>query len=301
MEGMRGNIREIARRVEAMNQIVDSLGSPTLKLLTAELSIEHASCYGDWDAGIELGESAVDLARSLHLKTLLPRLLVWLSLIYIGRGDFKRVKELTDEAWEVSGAGLAADQKGFIDVHTVVPAHIGRAAYHVGREEWDEAIRVGEAGLAIAERTGYGMWSIHRLLPLLAEAYAQSRDLENAKRIGERLRSLSAPLGHQLGMAWADACDAVTTWLEGDSERGADLLRKAAELLDVIPMRLDATRLRRQLAGRLAEIGDRDGALQELHSVHATFAWLKCAGELEKTRVQFRELDAEPPPLLPEA
>ena len=142
------------------------------------------------------------------------------------------------------------------------------------------------------------MWSIHRLLPLLGEAYVQSRDLERAKQIGERLRSLSAPLGHRLGLAWADACDAIIVWLEGDSERGADLLRKATDLLDEIPMRLDATRLRRQLAGRLAEIGDRDGALQELRSVHATFAWLGCVGELEKTRVQFGELDAEPPPLV---
>lgn len=298
IEGMRGDTREIARRIEAMNQVVDEVGSPTLKLWTAELSIEHAYCYGDWDAGIEMGESAIALARSLHQKTLLPRLLVWLSLIYLGRGDFKRVKELTDEAWEVSGAGLAGEKSGFIDVHTVVPAHIGRAAYHIALEEWEEAIRAGEAGLAIAERTGYGMWSIHRLLPLLGEAYVQSRNLEQAKRIGERLRILSAPLGHRLGLAWADACDAIIEWLEGDSERGADLLRKAADLLDEIPMRLDATRLRRQLAGRLAEIGDRDGALRELHSVHATFEWLGCAGELEKTRVQFRELTAEPPPLV---
>ena len=298
MEGMRGNTREIALRIEAMNQIVDDVRSPTLKLWTAELSIEHAYCYGDWDAGMELGESAVDLARSLNQKTLLPRLLVWLSLIYIGRGDFDRVKELTDEAWEVSGADLAADHSGFIDVHTVVPAHIGRAAYHLGVEEWQEAIRVGEAGLAIAERTGYAMWSIHRLLPLVGEAYLQSRNLEQAKRISERLRSLSAPLGHPLGLAWADALDSIIAWLEGDSERGADLLRKAADLLDAFPMRLDATRLRRQLAGRLAEIGDRDGALPELRSVHATFAWLGCAGELQKTRVQFGELNAEPPPLV---
>ena len=208
------------------------------------------------------------------------------------------MKELTDEAWEVSGAGLATDQSGFIGIHTVVPAHIGRASYHLGVGDWEEAIRVGEAGLAIAEKSGYGMWSIHRLLPIVGEAYMRSRDLKQARRICERLRSLSAPLGHRLGMAWADTIEAIVAWLEGDSSRGADLLRKAADQLDAIPMRLDATRVRRQLAGRLAEIGDRDGALQELRSVHTTFAWLGCASELQMTRGQFRELDAEPPPLV---
>jgi hypothetical protein len=33
----------------------------------------------------------------------------------------------------------------------------------------------------------------------------------------------------------------------------------------------DAARLRRQLAGRLAETGDRDGALLELRKVHDLF------------------------------
>ncbi len=288
-EGMRGNTKELVRRVELMEQIANDVGSPTMKLWTAEFSIELAYCYGDWDAGIDAGESAIDLARSLHQKPLLSRLLVWLSLIYLGHGDLGRAKELTDEAWEVSGAAFATNQSGFIGVHTVVPAHIGRASYHLRNGDWDEAIRFGEAGLAIAEKSGYGMWSIHRLLPIVGEAYMHSRQLEQAKTISERLRTLSVPLGHRLGMAWADTIDAIVVWLEGDSERGAELLRKCADQLDAIPLRLDA--------GRLAEIGDREGALQELRAVHTTFAWLGCESELQMTRGQFAELDAEPPAL----
>jgi len=295
MEGMRGNLSEIPRRLRKMSRIVEALNSPILRLWSAELSIEHAYCYGDWDTGIELGESAVDLARSLHQNTLLPRLLVWLSLIYIGRGDFERVKELTDEAWEVSGAGRTNEK--FVDVHTVVPAHIGRAAYHLAMNEWDETIRIGERGLAIANRSGYGMWSIHRLLPMVGEAHFHCRNLEPAKRIAARIRHLSEPLGHRLGLAWADGLDAITVWLEGDIVRGADLLRQASDALDAIPMRLDAARLRRQLAGRLADLDDREGALGELRAVHATFEWLGCARELENTRGQVAELGAEPPAL----
>ena len=218
-----------------------------------------------------------------------------LSLIYLGRHDIERAKELTDEAWEVSGAGNAAGTRRFVNVHTVVPAHIGWVAYHLAVDEWDEAIRVGEAGLAIADESGYRTWILHRLLPLVCEAYVESRNLDRAKQIGARLRAMSAPAEHRLGLAWADACDALVAWLGGDSEQGAALLSRAADALDAIPMRLVAARLRRQLAGRLAEVGDREGALRELRTVHTTFAWLGCTQELEKTRVQFAEVGAEPP------
>lgn len=57
----------------------------------------------------------------------------------------------------------------------------------------------------------------------------------------------------------------------------------------------DAARIRRQLAGRLAEIGDREGALTELRQVHDTFLHMGAKDELQKTRIQFKELDARPP------
>jgi hypothetical protein len=65
--------------------------------------------------------------------------------------------------------------------------------------------------------------------------------------------------------------------------------------MEGIPLVYESSRLRRQLAGRLAEIGDRDGALTELRSVHAVFTRLGARPELEKTMLQFAELGAEPP------
>jgi DNA-binding NarL/FixJ family response regulator len=96
-------------------------------------------------------------------------------------------------------------------------------------------------------------------------------------------------------MAWADSADALIAWLGGDPHRGAELLRRACDALDAIPIVLDAARLRRQLAGRLADTGDRDGALRELRAVHQLFARLDVRSELEKARDQFRELGAKPP------
>ena len=73
------------------------------------------------------------------------------------------------------------------------------------------------------------------------------------------------------------------------------MLRQAAESLEAIPVIPDAARVRRQLAGRLADLGDRDGALAELRRVHDIFAQLGAEDELNKTRAQFREVGARPP------
>jgi hypothetical protein len=180
-------------------------------------------------------------------------------------------------------------------VHTVVPAHIGRAAYHLTRGDWGDAARIAEAGLAIADRTGYVVWAIHHILPIIGEASIHARNLGRARDIGARMRAEAEALGHPLGLAWADACDGVLTWLEGDAQRGAVALRKGAESLEGIPLAYEASRLRRQLAGRLAEIGDREGALAELRRVHEAFTRLEARPELVKTLQQFEELSAAPP------
>jgi DNA-binding CsgD family transcriptional regulator len=58
----------------------------------------------------------------------------------------------------------------------------------------------------------------------------------------------------------------------------------------------DAARLRRQLAGRLADLGEIDEALVELRHVHDVFSRLGAGLELEKTRMQFRQSGHRPPP-----
>jgi DNA-binding NarL/FixJ family response regulator len=75
------------------------------------------------------------------------------------------------------------------------------------------------------------------------------------------------------------------------------LLREAAEQLEALPFMYDATRLRRQLAGRLADLGDREGALRELRLVHERLLRTGADAELQKARQQFRELGTRPPPL----
>jgi DNA-binding CsgD family transcriptional regulator len=291
LEGLTGHTPPMRRHIAAAEAIAEQQRSPIYRLWTAELEIELASATGDWDRAIAMGEHAIALARSLNQRTLLPRVLVWTSLVYMGRGNLERAKSYVDEAWDVSGA----DNTGPHDVHTVVPAHTGLAAYHLTTRNFHEAIRIAQKGLAIADRTGYAFWAMHRLLPVMAESYLHLRDVEGAAATEARIRHEAERLGHKVGLAWADTCRALVAWMQGDLVLAATLIREACGSLEAIPVIPDAARLRRQLAGRLAEIGDRDGALHELRIVHDIFLRLGAEDELAKARGMFREVGAKPP------
>lgn len=290
LDGLTG--RSSARLyMEQSARLAERLQSPVLRVWTAEVAVEYAAAAGDWDRALALGERTIGLARSLNQRALLPRVLVWTGLLHLARGDLERGERCVREAWELSGA--AGDRPR--DVHAAVPAHAGMMAFWLAAGDVPQAIRIGEAGLALADRTGYTVWAIHRLLPILGEAYAQAGDLDGLVRVSRRLRADSERLGHKLGLAWAAAGEAVVEWRSGDLERSARLLREAAEELDAIPFKADAARLRRQLAARLRDLGRREEALVELRAVHEVFARLGAQRELEKTREQLRELGARPP------
>ena len=291
LEGFLGEVEVMDRHIQRCREIAKELRSPVLELWTSEVLLEHAMAAGEWNTGIALGERAVARARVLGQDALLPRLLVWLSLIYLGRGEIERGRACVDEAWTLSGAATGDNSR----VHLVVPAHIGKAAYHHAAGEYEEAIRVGEAGLAIAENTGFIIWAAYRLLPLIGEAYLQIHDAEAGLHIEKRMRRYGKKTGARVGLAWLDAYEAIKVWYSGDIERATVLLRKAAEELEAVPMIYDAARLRRQLAGRLADLGDRDAALEQLRRVHEVFQRIGAEPELKKTRGMFRELDTRPP------
>lgn len=291
--GMMGDTASLEPAIEEARRLAEALRSPVLRLWTAEMSIELAYATGDWDTGLTLGEQSIGLARTLNQRALLPRLLVWTSLFYVGRGELDRAELLVAEACEVSGLRRSG---GPLDVHLVVPAYIGLAHYQVALGDYDDAIASARKGLEIAEGTGYILWAIHRLLPIYAEACLWAGEIELAAELGQRMRQHAEAMNHSLGLAWADACEALVAWKRGDPAGGAVLMRKAAERLEGIPMIPYAARIRRQLAGRLAEIGDTEGSVEELRRVHDVFVRLGAELELEKARMQFREIGHRPPP-----
>jgi DNA-binding CsgD family transcriptional regulator len=294
--GLTANVEEVAHHLAEAQRLADELRSPLLRVWTAEVAIEYHAGIGEWDTAVALAERTLEVARALGQHTLVPRLLVWLGLLYFGRGDVERGKRCVDEAWELAGAGREGTTDSTAgDVHSIVPAHTGRAAYHLTMQEYEEAISVGERGMEIADASGFVVWAVHRLMPVIAEAALWKSDMVRARRIGERLRRDAQRLGHRLGLAWADATDALVELLQGNKHRSVEMLRRVAEQLEAVPYVPDAARVRRQLARALAETGDRDGAMRELRRAHEIFARLGAAPELRATREQLRELGARPP------
>ena len=274
--------------------MADRYRSPVLRLWTTDMLVEHDFATGAWDAGLARGEKAIALARSLHQRTLLPRLLVWTSQFHVGRGDLERAEDLVTEAVELAGIG---SEETTIDVHRVVPTYIGLAHYLVHLGDFDDAIEAARKGLEIAEGTGYTLWAMHQLLPILGEACIWAGRLDEAEEVGHRMREHAERIDHALGRIWADACDALVRWERGDPEGAVDGLLAAADAFEAIPVTWPATRLRRQLAGRLYDIGRPEEAHAQLARVHAECVRLGAGLELEKTRIMYREQDLRPPPI----
>jgi DNA-binding CsgD family transcriptional regulator/tetratricopeptide (TPR) repeat protein len=291
--GLSGSSGAMARHLAESERLADELGSPVLRCWTAEIAVELHSGTGDWDAGLALAERTIPMARALRQRVLLPRLLVWAAMIHLHRGDAAKAQEYLDEAWKLSIGNKGGPRVA--DVHSAVPVHAGLVAYHVAMGDHRRAIELGDAGLALVDRTGYLAWGIHRLLPMMIEAALWMGDFDTARRYEARLRRDSLQIGHKLGLAWADTCEGLIAMLSRDYATAAPLLRKSAEALEAIPWLLDAARVRRKLAEVLAKLGDLEGATRELRRAHDAFVRMRAEVELSITRDVIRELGLRPP------
>jgi len=292
--GLDSDAAGLVEHIGAASLLADELRSPLLPLWTAEISVQYASGVGNWETGIATGERAIALARTLAQKTLLPRLLVWTGTIHLWRGDHARALEMFDEAWESSGAARGGARA--LDVPTVVPAHLGMASYHLATRNYAEAVRVGEAGLAIADAAGHVVWAVQWLLPLITEAALYDADFVTAERHADRLRRESKRLRHRLAAACALASEGLLTLLrDRNPAAAAKSLKRAAEQLEELQYPHFGARMRRQLARALSESGDREQAARELRRSHDLFARLGAAAELDATRDQLRTLGVRPP------
>ena len=293
LAGFTGDGPLIAAHLTEAERLAADLGSPVIDVWTGEIAIEHASAIGDWNSGLELADRVLPVARAVAARTVLPRLLVWKGIMLLAQDRLEEAKACFDESWE--RAGVDAEGRHADDVHAVIPAHTGRAAYYLEIADYVNAIRYGERGLALAEQHGYLAWSIHRLLPVILEASLWIRDFDRATRLSARLRADSLQLDHRLGLAWADAADALVLHLRDASPLATAALLRAAGGLEQVPFVFHAARLRRKAAECLSANGDREGALAELRRAHGVFLRLGAERELRGTRQQIRALGARPP------
>lgn len=301
LEAFTGNaVGVVSHRREAA-RLAEQLRSPVLQTLTAEIAIEYASGVGDWAEGLALAERTIPIARAVAPRTVLPRLLVWTGMIVLARDEAERARGLFEEAWRLSRADkidAAETMQGHEigNVHNIILAHTGMAAYHLALGKWPRAVVFGERGLALADRFGYVVWPIHRLLPIIAEASLFLQAFDRVEAIGQRLREQSGALGHRLGLAWATAIDALIARFKYQSPDAAARLLASAEELEAIPFVFHAARLRRNAAQLLEADGDVDGAIRELRRAHEVFARLGAELELRGTRSHLRSLGVRLPP-----
>jgi DNA-binding CsgD family transcriptional regulator len=294
LAGLTGNPSEVQSSLAHAERIADELHSPELRLLTSEVAIELMAGLGEWDTALARAERSISLARALRQHALLPRLLVWTAVIYVGRGAFDRAKRYLDEAALLTGA----DQPDTMprDANSGLRVYMGLAVYHNARGEFDQAIRVSRAGLALAEQSGLAIWAIYRLWPALIEAHLWTQEFGEVDRLLRELRDASQLLNHRLGLAWVEAGEALSAMLRGTTpellERVVDSLKGLAE----VPFIFDAARLRREIARRHVELGNPAAAVQVLEEACAIFERLGAVGELEGARAQLRALGATPRP-----
>jgi DNA-binding CsgD family transcriptional regulator/tetratricopeptide (TPR) repeat protein len=301
LEGVSGDAQKFVEHLDASERLAEQLHSPILPLWSAELRVQYYSGTGEWDAAIEIAERTIAQAKNLNQRTLLPRLYVWSGLIYLWRGFEEKARQYFDEAWKLAGAEKAGSLEGAgeraLDVPSIVPAHLGLASYYLARGDTAQAVRIGEAGLEIANRTGYMVWALQWLLPTIGDAALSGRRFHTAEKHLERMRRDAGRLNHRLGLAYADACEGLLArFRDHDPTQAIKLLESAARELEALPFPPQAARVRRRLAGAFLEVGDRDEAMRQLRAAHDVFARIGATVELEGTREEMRELGLRPPP-----
>ncbi len=292
LSALTGNAIATKHHVVEARRIADELHSPVLHLRVDEIEIEYKSATGDWPSAVEQASRSIMLARALEQRTLLPRLLAYTGILSLGRGRTDEGKQYLDEAWTLSGAARPDNRSG--DVHTLVRVYAGMAIYHLTLGEYDEVMRCGLIGLAVADRSGYAPWSVHRLLPTMIEALLWKQDFALADFYCKRLRHDSERVGQRVGAVLAEAGEAMSAMLRGTTQPLLDKVIEAADKMDTIPLAFDAARLRREIARRHVEMGDRESAIRQLTRAFEVFSRIGAADELEKTRVQLRELNVRP-------
>ena len=287
--GLTSNASALQVHLAEATRLATELHSPLLELRTMEIALEFRAGTGDWNRALVEGERALALARSMEQTTLLVRLLHWVSVVYLYRGDHETARALMEEAWSVSGAEHADTDRAF-DVHGVLPAYVARTMYHHAIGDHDAASSFGKAATAMAERTGYVAWAVYRLLPTLADAAIDADDREALADVRSKLERGAAVLTHAIGAAWVAVIDGATAVRENRLDDGIASYQRAIATLESVPHPYDAARTRLRLARTLQQAGSVPDATHEARSALSMFEKLGARPAAEDARALLRTL-----------
>jgi DNA-binding CsgD family transcriptional regulator len=291
LAGFTSNTESVKHHLERATKLAVELHSPLLQLRTAEISLEFRSAVGEWDKALEQGEPAIVHARALDQTTLLARLLYWVGIVYLNRGETVEAQKLFSEAWTIAGAD-GIDVKRPFEVHGILPAYSARVIWLSAIGEHAQAISLGHEALAIADQTGYVAWAVYRLMPAIAESALALDKRELLADLRARLARDSALLGHAVGLGWVSVIDGELAHREGSPEVAVSCLRQAIMTLEGVPFPFDAARIRLRLARVLQAQGCVDEATFEAKAALQVFDRLKAYPSAEETRVLLKSLGA---------
>lgn len=292
--GLTSNIPALQRHMGEAMRLAEEMRSPLLQLRTLEIAIEYRSGVGEWTAALMDGERAIAIARSLDQFTMLARLQHWVGVVYLQRGELLEARTMLEESWRVSGADAIDVDRPF-DVHGVLPAFVGRVSYLVAIGDYQQAIVQGLTALRIADRTGYVAWTVHRLLPAIADAALAIGDEKVLDEVRDRLARDAELLSHPIGGAWVDLIDGERARRAGDLPKAVTALQRAVSRLETVPFPFDAARARLMLAKALDASGERDEGIREARAALQLLESLGARPAAEQARALLREFGARVP------
>lgn len=294
LAGFTCSIGALREHLAHATRLADELQSPLLQLRTSEIAIELYAGTGDWDRALVEGERTIAAARALDQTSLLARLLYWVSIVYLQRGELTEAKRLVDESWVVSGADKVDLNRPF-EVHGVLPAYVARVMWLTAIGEHARAIELGRVATETAERTGYVAWAVYRLLPAVAESALALGDWETLATIRTRLERASSMLAHNIGRGWVAIIDAEMAERDGRREAAIEAFQTAVSLLEAVPFPYDAARARIRLARVLQSHGEVSEASGEARAAMEVFEALGARPAMDEARSLLRALGARVP------
>jgi DNA-binding CsgD family transcriptional regulator len=268
-------------------RLARDLRSLVLGAWSAEVDLLRTISLARWDSALGIAASSIDLARALGQITLLPRLLVWCACLHIERGDIDAGRVLLEEAWELAGAPAPHARR------EVVP-YTGMMILHRAAGDVDAAIRVGEAGLTLADQRVNAVWAMYRLLPLLSDTHVRAGNLARGIEVTERLARDAARWEHPLAAAWAEAAEGHIAETKGDLRAAVSRLESAASRLESL-YAPDAARAYVDVARHRLAAEDRAGAVKALQAAFPVLHSMRDTTALATLRRLFESAGAKMP------
>jgi len=280
--GELGRAREIQSHLLALaDERGDVQGYANLRTQACELELRA----GEWERATRLLDEWAEPAERKSMSW--PAFEHCQALLAAGRGFPAEANRWAAEELERAGAVGA-------------PYHELEARRVIGLAELltHEPARAAETLGAVwqhTERAGVDEPGLFPVAPDLVEALVELGELEEARRVTNRLQMLSQQQDHPWGLATAKRCRGILEFAAGDGAEEVGGLEEAAADYEVLGLRFDRARSLLALGRGRRRHRKWGAARRSLVEAEAAFAELGSPGWLEETRSELARVGARRP------